>query len=89
MYSTVLTPHQRPTIPVYDNVSALTNPSAPAAQREPIEKQDDLHYASIHHSQLENQEVPRCLAGSCVQSDQTEEVLYSAVNVKRHNALPE
>ena len=86
MYSTVLTPHQRPTIPVYDNVSALTNYQA---QREPIEDQGDLNYASIHYSHSENQEVPRCLAGSCVQSDQTEEVLYSAVNVKRHNAVPE
>ncbi|CAL8352793.1 unnamed protein product [Boreogadus saida] len=76
-------------VPLSDNVSALTIRSAPAAQREPIEDQDDLHYASVHISHSENQEVPRSLAGSCVQSDQPEGVLYSAVNFKRHNTVPE
>ncbi|XP_030208563.1 HEPACAM family member 2 isoform X2 [Gadus morhua] len=75
--------------PEYDNVSALSNRSAPAAQRRPIEDQDDLHYASVHISHSEKQEVPPCLAASRVQSDQTEEVLYSAVNFKSHNAVPE
>ncbi|XP_059903342.1 B-cell receptor CD22-like [Gadus macrocephalus] len=74
--------------PVYDNVSALSNRSAPAAQRRPIEDQDDLHYASVHFSRSENQEVPPCLAAFRVQSDQTEEVLHSAVNFKSHNAVP-
>ncbi|KAK0138186.1 B-cell receptor CD22 [Merluccius polli] len=69
-------------LPVYGNVLALTNRAAPAARREPIERQDDLHYASVSHS--ENQEVPRCSAGTRVQSDQTDEVLYSVVN-----AVPE
>ncbi|KAK0151779.1 B-cell receptor CD22 [Merluccius polli] len=59
--------------PVYDNVLPLTNRLAPAAQREPIEEQDDLHYASIHISHSENQEVPRRSAGFPVQSHQTEE----------------
>ncbi|XP_056442626.1 HEPACAM family member 2-like isoform X4 [Gadus chalcogrammus] len=76
-------------VPLSDNVSALTIRSAPAAQREPIEDQDDLHYASVHISHSRNQEVPRCLAGSCVQSDQPEGVLYSAVNFKKHNTVPE
>ncbi|CAL8287249.1 unnamed protein product [Arctogadus glacialis] len=76
-------------VPLSDNVSALTIRSAPVVQREPIEDQDDLHYASVHISHSENQEVPRCLAGSCVQSDQRDEVLYSVVNFKRHNAVPE
>ncbi|KAG7263518.1 hypothetical protein CRUP_000608 [Coryphaenoides rupestris] len=47
-------------LPVYENIELanLTNRSAPAAQREPIEGQDDhLHDASIHHiSRSENQE---------------------------------
>ncbi|XP_030207489.1 uncharacterized protein LOC115540395 isoform X2 [Gadus morhua] len=72
--------------PVYDNVLALTNRSAPAAQIEPIEQQDDLHYASINISHPENQEGPRCVAGSRVQSDKIEEVLYSVVKA---NAVPE
>ncbi|XP_059903341.1 HEPACAM family member 2-like isoform X2 [Gadus macrocephalus] len=76
-------------VPLSDNVSALTIRSAPAAQREPIEDQDDLHYASVHISHSKNQEVPRCLAGSCVQSDQPEGVLYSAVNFKTHSTVPE
>ncbi|KAK0151772.1 B-cell receptor CD22 [Merluccius polli] len=74
--------------PVYDNVLPLTNRLAPAAQREPIEEQDDLHYASIHISHSENQEVPRRSAGSPVQSRQTEEVLYSLANFIRPNAPP-
>ncbi|XP_030204244.1 sialoadhesin-like isoform X2 [Gadus morhua] len=74
--------------PVYENVSALTNHLAPAAQREPIEEQDDHHYASIHTSRSENQEVPRCWVGSNVQSDQADAVFYSVVNIKRPNAVP-
>ncbi|XP_056447331.1 B-cell receptor CD22-like isoform X2 [Gadus chalcogrammus] len=74
--------------PVYENVSALTNRSAPAAQREPIEEQDDLHYASIHTSRSKNQEVLRCRAGSRVQSDQADAVFYSVVNIKTPNAAP-
>ncbi|KAJ3590585.1 hypothetical protein NHX12_008535 [Muraenolepis orangiensis] len=66
-------------VPVYGNVSSLTNRSAAAAQREPIEEQDDLHYATIYTSCSENQ----------VQSDQKEQVLYSLVNIKRPNAVPE
>ncbi|CAL8298387.1 unnamed protein product [Arctogadus glacialis] len=74
--------------PVYENVSALTNRSAPAAQREPIEEQVDLHYASIHTSRSKNQEVLRCRAGSRVQSDQADAVFYSVVNIKTPNAVP-
>ncbi|KAJ3590588.1 hypothetical protein NHX12_008538 [Muraenolepis orangiensis] len=66
-------------VPVYGNVSTLTNRSAAAAQREPIEEQDDLHYATIYTPCSENQ----------VQSDQKEQVLYSLVNIKRPNAVPE
>ncbi|CAL8241720.1 unnamed protein product [Gadus morhua 'NCC'] len=72
--------------PLYENVSALTNRLAPAAQREPIEEQDDHTYASIHTSRSDNQEVPRCWVGSNVQSDQA--VFYSVVNIKRLNAGP-
>ncbi|KAK0137468.1 hypothetical protein N1851_026337 [Merluccius polli] len=79
----------RQPLPVYGNVLALTNHAAPAALREPIERQDDLHYASIHVSRSENQEVPRCSAGSRVQSDQTDEVVYSVVKFKITNAVPE
>ena len=89
MHPSVLTPLQPFPVPVYDNLSALTISSAPAVQRELIEDQDDLHYASVHISHSEHQEVPPCLAASRVQSDQTEEVLYSAVNFKSHNAVPE
>ena len=80
MYSSVLSPGQP--LPVYGNVLALTNRAAPAARRGPIERQDDLHYASVSRS--ENQEVPRCSAGTRVRSDQTDEVVYSVVN-----AVPE
>ena len=73
---------------VYENISALTNRLAPAAQREPIEEQDDLHYASIHTSRSKNQEVLRCRAGSRVQSDQADAVFYSVVNIKTPNAAP-
>ncbi|KAJ3590586.1 hypothetical protein NHX12_008536 [Muraenolepis orangiensis] len=66
-------------VPVYGNVSSLPNRSAAAAQREPIEEQDDLHYATIYTSCSENQ----------VQSDQKEQVLYSLVNIKRPNAVNE
>ncbi|XP_056439741.1 B-cell receptor CD22-like isoform X1 [Gadus chalcogrammus] len=65
--------------PVYENLSDLNNRMVPAAQREPIEVQDDLHYAIIHHSVSENQEVPRCWVGSRLQSDQTDAVFYSEV----------
>ncbi|KAK0146429.1 Hemicentin-1 [Merluccius polli] len=74
-------------VPVYDNVLPLTNRMAPAAQREPIEERDDLHYASVHISRSKNQEVPLCMAGSRVQSDQTDEcnddwtVTYTSSNV--------
>ncbi|XP_056440775.1 B-cell receptor CD22-like [Gadus chalcogrammus] len=74
--------------PVYENVSTLTNHLAPAAQTEPIEEQDDHHYASIHTSRSENQEVPRCWVGSNVQSDQADAVFYSVVNIKRLNTVP-
>ncbi|CAL8399024.1 unnamed protein product [Arctogadus glacialis] len=60
-------------LPVYENVSARTNHLAPAAQREPIEEQDDHHSAIIHTSLSENQELPRWLACSRVQSDHTDE----------------
>ncbi|KAK0140027.1 B-cell receptor CD22 [Merluccius polli] len=43
--------------PEYENLS-LTNRLAPAAQREPIEEQDDIHNVSIHVSHSENQEPP-------------------------------
>ncbi|CAL8240550.1 unnamed protein product [Gadus morhua 'NCC'] len=83
------TREESPPCPVYYNVSALTNRSASAAQREPIEEQDDPHYASIHISRSKNQEVPRGFAGALVESDQTEQVLYSAINLKRPKAVPE
>ena len=73
---------------MYENVSTLTNHLAPAAQREPIEEQEEYHYASIHTSRSENQEVPRCWVGSNVQSDQADAVFYSVVNIKRPNAVP-
>ncbi|CAL8238168.1 unnamed protein product, partial [Lota lota] len=76
-------------VPVYDNVLAVTNRLAPSAQSEPMEQQDDLHYASIHISRAKNQEVPSRLAGSHVQSDQKEEVLYSVVHFKRAKTVPE
>ncbi|KAK0137517.1 B-cell receptor CD22 [Merluccius polli] len=44
--------------PEYDDVLHLTNRLAPAAQREPIEEQDDIHNVSIHISHSENQEPP-------------------------------
>ena len=70
-------------VPVYDNVLALTNHSASVPQRQSIERQDDLHYASIHHiSRSKNQEVPLWLAGSRGQSDHTDEALYSVVRPK-------
>ncbi|CAL8321471.1 unnamed protein product [Boreogadus saida] len=74
-------------VSVYENVSALINRLAPAAQREPIEEQDEPHYASINTSRSENQEVPRCWIGSNVQSDQADAVFYSVVNIKRLNAV--
>ncbi|XP_056467425.1 B-cell receptor CD22-like isoform X3 [Gadus chalcogrammus] len=83
------TREESPPCPVYDNVSALTNRSASAAQREPIEEQDDPHYASIHISRSKNQEVPRGFAGALVESDHTEQVLYSAINLKRPKAVPD
>ena len=89
MYYSVLSPRQSPPCPVYGNVSALTNRSASAARRESIEEQDDPHYASIHISRSKNQEVPRGFAGALVESDQTEQVLYSAINLKRPKAVPE
>ena len=73
---------------MYENVSAQINRLAPAAQREPIEEQDEPHYASIHTSRSDNQEVPRCWVGSRAQSDQADAVFYSVVNIKRPNAVP-
>jgi hypothetical protein len=35
------------------------------------------------------QEAPRCLAGSLVQSDQTQQVVYSGVNLKGPDAVLE
>ena len=70
--------------PVYDNILALTNRSAPAAQREPIEGQDNHHDASVHHiSHSENKEMPHG------QSDQTDDVLYSVVNFNRTKTASE
>ncbi|XP_030204259.1 B-cell receptor CD22-like [Gadus morhua] len=43
-------------VPVYENVSALTNRLAPAAQREPIKEQDGHHCAIIHTSSSDNQD---------------------------------
>ena len=73
---------------MYENASALTNQMVPTALREPTEEHDDLHYASIHTSRSDNQEVPRCWVGSRAQSDQADAVFYSVVNIKRLNAGP-
>ncbi|XP_056440379.1 B-cell receptor CD22-like [Gadus chalcogrammus] len=43
-------------VPVYENVPALTNRLAHAAQREPIEEQDGHHCAIIHTSASDNQD---------------------------------
>ena len=43
--------------------------------------EDDHHSAIIHTSLSENQEVPRWLACSGVQSNHTDEVLYSVVKI--------
>ncbi|CAL8401861.1 unnamed protein product [Gadus morhua 'NCC'] len=75
-------------VSLYENTSARTNRLAPGAQREPIEEQEDLHCASIHTSLPENQKAPRYLAGSRVQSEQAEAVIYSVVKSKRPNAVP-
>ncbi|CAL8375079.1 unnamed protein product [Gadus morhua 'NCC'] len=83
------TRQESPPCPVYDNVPALTNRSASAARRESIEEQDDPHYPSIHFSRSKNQEVPRGFAGALVKSYHTEQVLYSAINLKRPKAVPE
>ncbi|CAL8363754.1 unnamed protein product [Merluccius merluccius] len=72
--------------PEYENLP-LTNRSSPAAQREPIEEQDDIHNATIHISHSEDQEVPHCSADSPVQSDQTEQI--TVFSFKRPNAVPE
>ena len=86
MYSSVLIPDSH--YQVLCMKTSQLNHLAPAAQREPIEEQDDHHYASIHTSRSENQEVPRCWVGSNVQSDQADAVFYSVVNIKRLNAVP-
>ncbi|CAL8399171.1 unnamed protein product [Arctogadus glacialis] len=75
-------------LPVYENASALTNQMVPTLGERNEEKDDDLHCASIHASRSENQEVPRWLTGSRVQSDQTDASFYSVVNIKRLNAVP-
>nr|XP_029509306.1 B-cell receptor CD22-like [Oncorhynchus nerka]XP_029509307.1 B-cell receptor CD22-like [Oncorhynchus nerka]XP_029509308.1 B-cell receptor CD22-like [Oncorhynchus nerka] len=70
---------QGDSIPVYDNVSSL-------AMR-PTDKQDDIHYASVHFSRSKNQEVPLY---STVQLSQTqkqeEDVQYAAVQFNRPSA---
>ncbi|CAL8321489.1 unnamed protein product [Boreogadus saida] len=43
-------------VPVYENIPALTNRLAHAAQREPIEEQDGHHCAIIHTSASDNQD---------------------------------
>jgi hypothetical protein len=75
MFSSVLTLHQPPSVAEFENISALTYRLAPAAQREPIGEQDNLHYPSIHTSLSENQEMPRWLAGFRLKSDQTDAIL--------------
>ena len=55
MFSSVLILHQLLPVPVYENVPALTNRLAPAAQREQIEEQDGHHCAIIHTSSSDNQ----------------------------------
>ncbi|CAL8363646.1 unnamed protein product [Merluccius merluccius] len=76
---------------VRDRKPFLTNLSFTKThtQRELIEEQDDIHYASIHISHSGNQEVPHRSAGSPVQSRQTEEVLYSLAKFIRPNTVPE
>ncbi|KAK0150444.1 B-cell receptor CD22 [Merluccius polli] len=59
--------------PEYDDILHLTNRSSPAAQRKPIEEQDDIHNATIHISHSEDQEVPHCWADSPDQSDHTKQ----------------
>ncbi|CAL8293802.1 unnamed protein product [Lota lota] len=49
----------------------------------------EQQYAVINFTRSETQDVPHWLAGSHVQSDQTEQVLYSAVNFQRPNTVPE
>ncbi|CAL8401977.1 unnamed protein product [Gadus morhua 'NCC'] len=75
-------------VPVYENASALTNQMVPTLGERNEEKDDALHCASIHASRSENQEVPRWLTGSRVQSDQTDASFYSVLNIKRLNAVP-
>ena len=55
MDSSVFNPHQVLPVPMYENISALTNRLGPAAQREPIDEQDGLHCASINFSLSENE----------------------------------
>ncbi|KAK0139274.1 hypothetical protein N1851_024094 [Merluccius polli] len=67
--------------PEYENLP-LTNRLAPAAQREPIEEQDDIHNVSIHRTR-------KCLTVRLTPlSNQTEQVLH-VFNFKRPNAVPE
>ena len=73
---------------MYENASALTNQMVPTLGERNEEKDDALHCASIHASRSENQEVPRWLTGSRVQSDQTDASFYSVLNIKRLNAVP-
>ena len=89
MYSSILSPGQSLPVAVYDNVSSRTNHSAPAAQGQPMKQQDEVHYSVIHVSHSEKQEVPHQLVGSHVQSNQQEQVLYSAINFQGPKAAPE
>jgi hypothetical protein len=59
---------------VFENTSALIIHFAQTTQREAKEEQDD---------------VPCGFAGALVESDQTEQVLYSAINLKIPEAVPE
>ncbi|KAK0150447.1 B-cell receptor CD22 [Merluccius polli] len=59
--------------PEYDDILHLTNRLSPAAQRKPIEEQDDIYNATIHISHSEDQEVPHCWADSPDQSDHTKQ----------------
>ena len=89
MFPSVLSPRQSLPDALYDNVSSRTNHSTPAAQGEPMKQQDEVHYSVIHIPRSEKQEVPHRLAGSHVQSDQPEQVLYSAINFQGPNAAAE
>ena len=52
MYFPVLSPIQPLSDPVYENVLALTNLSAPAAQREPTEGTRCVAGSRVHSDQI-------------------------------------